>query len=159
MSKLENRLPETTRNVREVVATYVRTGAVSRPIRHSQDVLAMVADLIPDGPAEHFIALGMDSRNRVLAHRMIGGLTGVEVDTSAIFRWALLTGCASFVVAHNHPSGDPNPSPEDVAITRRLAQGAKLLGLRLLDHLIVARDDEGKLQHHSFVDAGMLGGV
>lgn len=70
----------------------------------------------------------------------VGGMTHAAVDPRLVFGVALKAAAAGLVVAHNHPSGSPSPSADDVILTQRLAQGAKPLGLRLVEHMILTRD-------------------
>jgi len=82
----------------------------------------------------------LDGKNRVQAEVLVseGSLTAALVHPREVFAPALERRAAGLIVAHNHPSGDPDPSPEDLAITRRLADAGALLGIELLDHVIVA---------------------
>ena len=80
-----------------------------------------------------------------------GGAGDVEVPVGAIVRSALRLGAATLIVAHNHPSGDPAPSAEDVAATRQLADAAAAVGLRLVDHLVFAG-----AEMRSFAGLGLL---
>lgn len=91
---------------------------------------------------EHFRALYLDSRRRLLAVETvsIGTLTASLVHPREVFQPAIARNANSVLVAHNHPSGDPEPSAEDVALTRRLRQAGDILGIELTDHLIVGRD-------------------
>jgi DNA repair protein RadC len=81
----------------------------------------------------------LDTRNRVLDTQTVyvGGLNSAVVRVSEVFREAITHNCAAIIVAHNHPSGDPDPSPEDVAITRRIVEAGHLLGIEVLDHLVI----------------------
>jgi DNA repair protein RadC len=81
----------------------------------------------------------LDTRNRVLDMQTVyvGGLNSAVVRVSEVFREAITHNCAAIIVAHNHPSGDPDPSPEDVAITRRIVEAGHLLGIEVLDHLVI----------------------
>jgi len=89
---------------------------------------------------EHFIALYLDSRNNVLAQETIsvGSLNASIVHPREVFRPAILHSAAALILVHNHPSGDPQPSEEDLAITRRLREAGQLLGIELLDHVVLA---------------------
>lgn len=99
------------------------------------------------------MVLCLDSSLTVLgwARLHTGGLDSSSVGPRLVFGVALRTASAAIIVAHDHPSGELEPSATDVAMTRRLAQGAKLLGVRFLDHLIL-----GRVGHYSFAAAGRL---
>jgi DNA repair protein RadC len=91
---------------------------------------------------ETFVVLCLDVRNRLISSHVvaIGTAYGVEVHPRDIFREAVRRNAAGIVVAHNHPSGDPTPSPEDVALTARLKSAGELLGIPVLDHVVVTTD-------------------
>ena len=91
---------------------------------------------------EHFAILYLDTRNRVSDQEIlyIGSLNTSLVRIAEVFRGAVRRNCAALIVAHNHPSGDPNPSPEDVALTRRLVDAGKLLEVDVLDHLVIGQN-------------------
>jgi DNA repair protein RadC len=97
---------------------------------------------IDSEPRETFVVLLLNTRHKVIAvHRVaVGSLAGVEVHPREVFRAAVLTGSIAVILAHNHPSGDEAPSKEDRALTLRLAQAGGLLGIKVLDHLILADD-------------------
>lgn len=84
-------------------------------------------------------ALFVDIRNRLVAERelYLGTLSRAAVEPRAIFEYALGCRAAGFLLFHNHPSGDPTPSAEDLVFTRRLADAGEVMGIRLLDHLVV----------------------
>lgn len=88
---------------------------------------------------EVFIAIALDARNGILSHVEIarGSLTGVDVHPREVFRPLIRQGAAGAVVAHNHPSGDPEPSANDVALTRRLRRAGDLVGIPVLDHIVI----------------------
>lgn len=90
---------------------------------------------------EHFQVLYLDTRNRVLGSEPVykGSLNQSQIRVGEVYREAVRRNCASIICAHNHPSGDPAPSPEDVAVTRELVAAGKLLGIELLDHLIIGQ--------------------
>jgi DNA repair protein RadC len=83
----------------------------------------------------------LDTKNRVLATPTVykGSLNTSLIRVGELFREAIRANSASLIVAHNHPSGDPTPSPEDVAVTRQIAEAGKLLDIDVLDHLIIGR--------------------
>lgn len=90
---------------------------------------------------EHFVVLYLDTRNRVIEQETLykGTLNTSIVRVGEVFRGAIRRQCAGIIVAHNHPSGDPNPSPEDVALTRRLVDAGKLVEVDVLDHVVIGK--------------------
>ena len=88
---------------------------------------------------EHLRTLLLDTKNRVLATREIyvGSLNTSLIRVGELFRPAIHANSAAVIVVHNHPSGDPTPSPEDVAVTRQIVEAGKLLDIEVLDHLII----------------------
>ncbi len=113
--------------------------AASRPIRGPDDVLAQVRDL-PRARREHFVVLLLNARHELQCRETvsIGSLNASIVHPREVFLPAILHSAASVVLVHNHPSGDPEPSEEDLNITRRLVQVGDLVGIGVLDHVIVA---------------------
>ncbi len=90
---------------------------------------------------ETFVVLSLNTRNRLLDKRMIGmGLVdSCLVHPREVFRRAVSEGASAIILVHNHPSGDPCPSAEDVRITRQMIQAGQVLGIKVLDHVIVGR--------------------
>jgi len=93
-------------------------------------------------PVEHFYAWFLDVRHRVIAEELVGkgSLTGVDVHPRDVFRPAIVAGAAAIIFAHNHPSGDPTPSQQDVELTRRLRDVGEICGIPVLDHVVVCGD-------------------
>lgn len=102
---------------------------------------------------EHFVMITLDSKNRTIGYHTIsvGSLSSSVVHPREAFKPALLESAAAIVFLHNHPSGDPAPSMEDRECTRRLTAAAKILGIRVLDHVVF-----GETDYFSFADAGIL---
>jgi len=102
---------------------------------------------------EEFLLVCLNGANEVLGWVEIatGGIDATLVDPRLVFAVALQVASAAIVVAHNHPSGNLRPSPEDIAITQKLCAGASLLGIRFLDHIILSADGA-----FSFASAGLL---
>lgn len=102
---------------------------------------------------EEFIVVCLNGSNEVLGWVKLhtGGLDHATIDSRLVFAVALQTASAAIVVAHNHPVGPCRPSQPDIAITRRLEEAANLLGIMLLDHIILTRDEA-----FSFGRAGLL---
>lgn len=104
---------------------------------------ARIATLeLRDLPHEEMIAIGVNSRNVPVGIVRVsqGGINGTAIKPSDVFRPLIGMGAAAFVLAHNHPSGDPTPSAEDVETTKRLRYAAEFVGLVMLDHVVVARE-------------------
>jgi DNA repair protein RadC len=111
-----------------------------RPQFSSPTVAApMLAQYIGDTDREVFVIAMLTIRHRVLGlHTVsVGCLTSSLVHAREVFKPAILAGSAAIIAAHNHPSGDPEPSAEDTALTRRIASAGTILGIELLDHLIL----------------------
>ena len=102
---------------------------------------------------EHFYVIHVDAKNRVLRTQQVhvGTLSMSGVGPREVFREAIREASSSIIVAHNHPSGDPTPSPEDIEITRKLKQIGELLDIPLLDHVII-----GDPRHVSLRERGVL---
>lgn len=91
---------------------------------------------------EEVRTLLLDTRNRVMASHMIykGSLNAASMRVSEVFKEAVRSNAAAIIVAHNHPSGDPSPSAEDIAVTKTLQNAGKLLDIELLDHIVIAHN-------------------
>lgn len=103
------------------------------------DAASLVMERLRYEDKEHFLALFLDSRHRVIAHRTIsiGNLQANLVHPREVFKEAVSRSAAAIIAVHNHPSGDPSPSEEDYAITARLKEAGELMGIGLLDHIII----------------------
>ena len=123
----------------EVSLKPVRQGSLSPAMGSSADVHALVGAEMAALAQEQLRVLLLDARNRVLGVRVIyqGTANSSEARAAEVLRPAVVEAAPKVIVVHNHPSGDPDPSPEDVRVTRDLAQAAKLLGIELLDHVVV----------------------
>lgn len=110
-------------------------------IKTPADVVKLVNSLAAK-KQEHLVALYLDGRNRIVKQQTIsvGTLTANLVHPREVFAPALKNYAAQVIVVHNHPSGDSQPSNEDIKITQRLIEAGKILGIKLVDHIIVARD-------------------
>ncbi len=111
-------------------------------IRSPSDASHILLPLVGHKEQENFVVLYLDTRNRVTDQEVLykGSLNTSLVRTAEVFRGAVRRNCASIIVSHNHPSGDPNPSPEDIALTRRLVEAGKLLEVDVLDHLVIGHN-------------------
>jgi DNA repair protein RadC len=123
-------------------------------IESSRDVDTLMRARLAGAEVEHFVALALDAKNRVIAELAIaqGGLSACPVAPADVFRALLREAAAATIFVHNHPSGDAMPSDDDISITERLIRAGTLLGVRVLDHVIIGRSG-----YFSFVDAGQIG--
>ncbi len=135
---------------RRIVATPWPRG---ERMRSSREVYRSLAPRLRDLRREVFLVVLLDGRNRKMDVIRVseGSLSASIVHPREVFLPAVRFSAAAILVAHNHPSGDPRPSPEDREVTWRLAEAGDLLGIRLLDHLIV-----GETAYWSFADEGAL---
>lgn len=122
-------------------------------VRDPADVAALLGPRLRDLPVEEFHVLALDSQSRVMRDVLVtrGLLNSALVHPREVFRAAIAEAAAGIIVVHNHPSGDPTPSPEDRAATRQLVDAGRLLDLPVYDHVILAGD-----RFLSFVAAGLL---
>lgn len=108
-------------------------------IRSPEDGANFVMEEMRTLTQEHFVVLFLNTKNQII-HRQtvfIGSLNASIVHPREVFREAVKRSAASIICAHNHPSGDPTPSQEDIQVTRRLVECGKMIGIELLDHLII----------------------
>jgi DNA repair protein RadC len=127
--------------------------AFERHVRRPHDAEVIARCLLEHEAQEVFVALHFNVHNRLLGYTEVGrgGFDSCPVDPRVLFRDALLLGASAVIVAHNHPSGEPEPSTEDYALTQRLKAAGDLIGVQLLDHLIV-----GEHRLFSFCGEGAL---
>ena len=128
--------------------------AETRKIRSPRDAANIFREYIGHADREHFVLMMLDTKNQVVGlHTVsIGDLSSSIVHPREVFKVAVLTGAASIIVAHNHPSGDTAPSPEDIAVTRRLSDAGELLGIEVLDHVIIG----GEIAFVSLKEKGLF---
>jgi DNA repair protein RadC len=112
-------------------------------LKSPEDVAAEVRSQLKAKKKEHFLVLCLDTRNRLIDCKLVsmGSLDTSVVHPREVFKEAISSCAASVIFAHNHPSGDPEPSKEDVELTRRLVKAGEIVGIDVLDHIIVC--DEG----------------
>lgn len=107
------------------------------------DAARLLAEYIGPADREHFVVVGLDTKNRpnVLHTVAVGSLNACVVHPREVFKVTLLHNCHSVIVGHNHPSGDPTPSIEDEAITQRLVEAGRILGIEVLDSLVIGSEE------------------
>ena len=121
--------------VREAESTY-RHDLLDRP----ESVAAWLwQEIYHDAAQEQMSAVFVDVRNRLIGYQVayVGTLARAACEPRAILTAGLLCNATAFILAHNHPSGDPSPSPEDLSFSRRMAEAGELVGVRLLDSMIL----------------------
>ena len=108
-------------------------------LRTSADIGQAFGDRLRDMRKERFLCVMLDGRNRIMREDLVteGILTASLVHPREVFAPAIREAAAAIVLVHNHPSGDPEPSPEDLEITRRLASVGELVGIRVQDHVVI----------------------
>lgn len=112
-------------------------------LRQPADAAGFARAELRGATQEHFLVLGMDSRQRVRLVRTVGvgSLAQVDVHPREVFRPLMRAGVHAVILVHNHPSGDPEPSEADVDLTHRMAEVGRLVGIPVLDHLVVTDGD------------------
>ncbi len=110
-------------------------------IKSPGDVATLLMAEMSHLEQEHFRVLFLDTRSRLIGSETVyvGSLNTTHIRVSEVFREATRRNCAAIIVAHNHPSGDPSPSPQDVEVTRQLVEAGQLLDIELLDHLVIGK--------------------
>jgi DNA repair protein RadC len=135
--------------VREGITNYLKTGQrYSSPSQVSETFQFLMNET-----KEMFITIHLDGKNRIIAMDVvsIGSLNQSIVHPRSVFMTACLSSAAAIILVHNHPTGDPTPSSEDISITRRLKEAGEIMGISILDHLII-----GNGEYFSFTERGLL---
>lgn len=130
----------------------VPPSSATAQISNSEMVFARYGRRLMTSPVERFFVISVDAKNRVRSEREVarGGRTTCQVDPAEVFRLLVSESASGAVFVHNHPSGDPDPSPQDLELTSRLVSAGALLDIRILDHVIV-----GSGRYTSLRDAGL----
>ena len=139
----------TTRLVRERTFTFPTRDQVRSPA----DAAVVLAEYFSDRDREEFVVAFLDTANTLTGLHVasVGGLAASIVEPRQVFKAAVLANAAAVLLAHNHPSGNPEPSREDVAVTRQLVEAGKVMGIPVHDHLIIT--DHG---HTSLAERGLM---
>jgi DNA repair protein RadC len=116
------------------------TAREDRPkVGSPSDLAVMLLPEMTHLEREHFVLVSLDTRNQVLDKRTlyVGSLNATHIRVAEVFQEPIRRNAAAIIVAHNHPSGDPSPSPDDVNVTRQIRAAGELLSIELLDHLVI----------------------
>ena len=124
-----------------------------KQIRGSSDVISFLNGIFKDAPREMFVVIYLNRSNKMLHHEIhtTGGITHTVVDPKLIFHKALSLKATNLILSHNHPSGSLRPSREDELLTKKIIEGAKILDISVIDHIIIS--EEG---HYSFAEEGKI---
>jgi len=116
--------------------------SAANPVTTAEQAAAILRPRLLGQQKEHVVALLLDTRHRVIriASIAVGSLSASLVHPRELFKEAVTASAAAVIVAHNHPSGDPQPSDHDIALTKRLLRAGDVMGIAVLDHLIIARE-------------------
>jgi DNA repair protein RadC len=130
----------------------LETAEEKSSIHSPADAAALVEYEMSAFPQEHLWTILLDTRNRLISIERLyqGSLNASTVRVGELFRAAIQKNAAGLIMVHNHPSGDPSPSPEDVNLTRTAVQAGKLMDIDVLDHLVI-----GKGRHVSLKERGL----
>lgn len=120
-----------------------RAAQKTEKIEGPEDAARYMMPMLRYEQKEHFLVMLLDVRNRVIATSTIsvGGLTSSIAHPREVFREAIRHSAAALILVHNHPSGDPSPSREDIQLTRQMMKAGEVMGIPVLDHIILANDD------------------
>jgi len=139
--------------VKEESKLYEMENVMVNSANAAGEMVELVCNL-NDSTVEKFGIICLDTKNKVIGIHIIniGGLASCNVEIRGIFQRALLNNAMSIILFHNHPSGDPTPSPEDISITRKIAEAGDVMTIKVLDHIIVG--DEGR--YVSLAERGVI---
>ncbi|MEI2368896.1 JAB domain-containing protein [Niallia circulans] len=124
-----------------------------RSVRSPEDGYQLLKLFLADKDREHFIVASLDTKNQPVSINVchIGSLNASIVHPREVMKSAILSNAASIIIGHNHPSGLPEPSKEDIEVTRRLTEAGKIIGIDVLDHIIVGNDSFTSLKEKGYI--------
>jgi DNA repair protein RadC len=144
--------------MRKITEAEENNGYLNRVSRPDEAVNA-VKDLADEG-IEKFVCLFLNAKNRILVKQLMnaGTVNKATPIIREIFRYAIACDATGLIMAHNHPTGNIEPSNEDKEYTKAIANAGEVLNISVLDHIIIGRNlDTGEIRHYSFACAGLLG--
>lgn len=132
-----------------------RTGEIihDKPIKSPDDIVDLLKKRIGDSDREIFVVLHLNTKNEVTAYEevSIGSINATIVHPREVFKSAICNNAAKIILSHNHPSGNPKPSKEDIQITNRINDAGEIIGISVLDHVII-----GDNTYYSLKENGLL---
>lgn len=131
----------------------VHSPPVRPEVRSARDVVEHVQGVMGHLDREEFRVLLLDTKHRLLElHKVsVGHLNGTLVHPREVFKQAIRRSSDAVILVHNHPSGDPTPSPEDIAVTRRLVAAGRIIGIEVLDHVILGAGSYVSLRQEGYI--------
>ncbi len=123
----------------------------SKELTDPKKVYQLIKSKLKDYHKEHFYIIALNSRNHSIAEVSVGSLDASVVHPREVFAEAIKSKAASVIFAHNHPSGDPEPSEDDLVTTKQLTEAGKILGIEVVDHIIVTKNS-----YFSFKDGNLI---
>ena len=114
----------------------------TKKVESPREAAAIAAEFLAGADREHFIVFCLDTKNNVNAINTVsvGSLNTLLVHPREVFKPAILSNSCSIILCHNHPSGNPDPSKEDIEVTARLVEAGKILGIEVIDHVVIGDD-------------------
>lgn len=127
-----------------------------KPIKCTQDAVELIGNMMSEFDREMICVVNLNQRGKPINMNVVsvGGIGYVYCEPANVFKSAILCNASYVLVLHNHPTGEPTPSREDVMITCRLIEGGKLMGIPVLDHVVIGAKKKGKLLYHSMQENG-----
>jgi len=121
----------------------------------AQSILRKLIETQGQQDRENFCVVLLSAKNEIIGLNFcaIGGLSSATIHPREVLKPAILANSAALILCHNHPSGDPTPSPEDMEITTRIIQAANIMGITVHEHLIISMHDD---RYYSFADNGLI---
>jgi DNA repair protein RadC len=138
----------------EISKRYAKENIVSQSSLDSpQLIFEYLREKIGKAKKEHFTIICLDTRNKIIDDTIsVGTLNASLVHPREVFKKAILNNSSHVVIAHNHPSGDPSPSEEDIITTKRLVEAGKILGISVIDHIIVTHNNFLSLKNKGIIN-------
>lgn len=124
-----------------------------KKLHSPESIFLFMKDILELKTQEHLVALYLNTKGELINKKtlFIGSLNSSLIHPREIFKYAVINSAASIIITHNHPSGDPTPSPNDIEITKIIHENGKMMDINLIDHIIIGRD-----KYYSFKEKGML---
>jgi DNA repair protein RadC len=152
--------PSPAHEYKAIMESFARYVADERPrLQGPADVAALLRPVLAGKQQEEFHVLLLDAKHGLIADELVtvGLVDRSQVHAREVFRVAIRESCARIVLAHNHPSGDPTPSAEDIACTRDLVAAGKIVGIEVMDHLVLGARTPGRIKDYlSFREESLL---